>query len=157
MLHQEDYGLADQEEGGDNMTLLETIELINNIAKEQPNINTIVETGNVFDLNADNYTAKYSAFCCEQREHVQNGDFITYNFRLYVVDRLTDDKNNKIEVQSTAINILSNIVRGLYDMELIDTEQNISYSVFTERFEAECAGAYCNVSVISAIDVCYDN
>lgn len=140
------------------MTLFETIELINKVGSEQPNINMVVESGDIFDLNTNNYTAKYSVFCCEQLDHTQNGDFLTYNFRLYVVDRLTDDRENKIEVQSNAIETLSNIVRGLEEMGIFMVGESVTYSTFTERFEAECAGAFCTIGVSSSQEyVCYDN
>lgn len=139
------------------MKLLEVFNTINAMAAEQPNINTIVTSGNVFDLNTDNTQVRYGAFCCQQEPHTQNGDFIDFNFTLFVVDRLTEDKKNKVEVQSTAIFTLQNIIRGLQNLDVIDTsDANITYTTFTERFAAECAGAYCNISISSTVDVCYD-
>lgn len=139
------------------MKLLEVHNTINAMAAEQPNINTIVTTGNVFDLNTDNATVRYSAFCCQQEQHIQNGDFIDYHFTLFVIDRLTEDKKNKLEVQSTAIFTLQNIIRGLQQYDVLDTsDANITYTTFTERFAAECAGAYCNITISSAVDICYD-
>lgn len=138
------------------MTLFETFKIINQVAVTEPNIHTIVNTGNVFDLNNDNAQVKYSAFCVQQQEHQQIGDYVTYRFNLFYVDRLTDDKRNKLEVQSTAISTLQNIIRGLIDIELIDVGEEVTYQTFTERFSAECAGAYCSLSVTSATPICYE-
>lgn len=140
------------------MTLFETINLINQVAQSQPNINSIVKTGDVFDLNKDNFKQEYSAFCCQQNQHLQNGDFITYNFTLFYVDRLTDDSRNKIEIQSTGIITLGNIIRILQEQDLIFSNiDSITYQPFTQRFEAECAGVYCNIGIVSPVDVCVDS
>lgn len=130
------------------MTLLEVTKLIEYIASRQPNVNTVVETENIYDLNADNYEVKYSAFCLQQQRHTSTIEgFITFNFYAYYIDRLTNDRENKIIIQSTGINILQNIINVLKERIWI-TDVNISeYITFTEKFTAECAGAYCMISV----------
>lgn len=138
------------------MTLYEIFKIINNVAVAQPNVNTIVNTGNVYDLNTENYQIKYASFCAQQGEHTQNGDFMTYSFNLFYVDRLTDERRNKLEVQSNAITTLNNIINGLTQIELIDVNSEITYQVFTERFTAECAGAYCTLRVTTDTPYCYD-
>ena len=138
------------------MTLFEIINTINTIALYQPNINTIIKTGDVFDLNKDNFTKKYSAFCCTQNQHTEEGDYITYNFTLFYIDRLTDDYRNKTEIQSVGITTLHNIIQMLKDIEVLDSNTTITYQPFTERFEAECAGVYCTVGITTPIDVCAD-
>lgn len=139
------------------MTLLETINAINAVAGSQPNINTIVRSGNVFDLNTDNCTVRYSAFCLQQEPHVQEGNFIDYRFTLFYVDRLMGDRRNKLEIHSTGIRVLQNIIRGLQELDAVDTsDEQITYTTFTERFASECAGVYCSVRVSSTVEVCYD-
>lgn len=133
------------------MTLKEIYNAINTIAGKQPNINTILKSGNVYDLNNDG-DIRYAAFCASQQQHRQTENFLTYNFYLYYVDRLTSDASNKIDIQSTAIQVLANIIRTVeeeYDIEFND----ITYQVFTERFSTECAGAYANVGIIIPLDM----
>ena len=139
------------------MTLLETFCIINRVALAEPNVNTTVNTGNIFDLNTDNTQVKYGAFCIQQQEHIQEGDYIRYNFNLFYVDRLLENRKNKLEVQSTGISTLQNIINGLKDIDLIDVDTTISYQTFTERFAAECAGAYCSMSIISQTPLCYED
>jgi len=130
------------------MTLYETIQNINKIAAKQPNINNIIESGDIFDLNKEEYEQKYSAFCCTQRTHVLDDNFITFNFTLYYVDRLNSDRSNTIFIQSTACEVLTNIIRGLNNLDVL----SINYSditTFTERFTAECAGAFINISLLT--------
>lgn len=131
------------------MTLLEIVNLYNSVAARQPNINCICLTGDVFDLNADNATQRFGAFCIQQGTHHRDGDFMIFNLDLFYVDRLTNDRTNRLYVQSTAINVLNNIISTVLDLNSgtlgIDGISNIN--VFTQRFEAECAGAYAEVSV----------
>ena len=63
-----------------NYTLLETIDIIEGIAAAQPNINTIVESGDIYDLNTDHWNKQYAAFCVTQNTHRIDEDFITYRF-----------------------------------------------------------------------------
>lgn len=130
------------------MTLIETINLLNWIAKNQPNVNGIVETGDVFDLNKDEYNQKYAAFCATQGTHNVGEEFTTYSFTLFYVDRLTLDKSNKIEIQSTAVEFFGNLIKTImHNFENLNWT-NGDVVTFTEKFSAECAGAYmtCNIT-----------
>lgn len=129
------------------MTLLETINLLNWIASNQPNVNGIVETGDIYDLNKDEYQQKYSAFCVTQDTHNVGEEFTTFSFTLYYVDRLTLDKNNKLEIQSTAVEFFANFIKTV--MQKFDSLNwtNGEVTTFTEKFSAECAGAYMDCSI----------
>lgn len=129
------------------MTLYETIKTIEDVAKQQPNVNNIIKSGDIFDLNTEEYQQQYSAFCVTQRTHVPQENFITFNFTLYYVDRLTEDKSNKLFVQSTACEILTNIVKYLHQTMYFLEIENSEITTFTQRFTAECAGAFINVSI----------
>ena len=94
------------------MNLKETIDKLNSIAISQPNVNDYVKSGNIYDLS-ENRNANFSVFCVTQGTHsydFKNG-YNIFNFVLYYVDRLTSDSSNKIEIQSTAIETLKNIIR----------------------------------------------
>ena len=130
------------------MTLLETINFLNWIAKNQPNVNGIVETGDIYDLNKDEYQQKYAAFCATQGTHNVGEEFTTYSFTLFYVDRLTLDKSNKIEIQSTAVQFFANLIKTImHNFENLNWT-NGDVTTFTEKFSAECAGAFmtCNIT-----------
>ena len=130
------------------MTLIEVINLLNWIAQNQPNVNGIVETGDVYDLNKDEYQQKYAAFCATQGTHNVGEEFTTFSFTLFYVDRLTLDKSNKIEIQSTAVEFFGNLIKTvLHKFENLNWT-NGDVVTFTEKFSAECAGAYmtCNIT-----------
>lgn len=131
------------------MTLLETINIINYAAEKQPNINNIIRTGDVFDLNTDNAEQLFSAFCLTQRPHNFDNNFVTYNFTIYYVDRLTTDKSNKLTVQTTGCEILMNIMNYLND-NFQDILSNIGQlTTFTQKFAEETAGAFVDFSIVT--------
>ena len=129
------------------MTLLETIKILEHIASEQSNVNGIVESGDIFDLNKDEYQQKYSAFCVTQGTHSIGTEFNTYSFTLFYVDRLTLDKSNKLEIHSTAVEFFSNFLHTINDDWSGLNVETGDVTTFTERFSAECAGAYMTVSI----------
>jgi hypothetical protein len=132
------------------MTLVETINLLNWIAQNQPNVNGVVETGDIYDLNKEEFQQKYAAFCVQQNTHTVTQDFTTFSFTLFYVDRLTLDKSNKIEIQSTAVEFFSNLIKTI--MTKFDNLDftNGEVTTFTERFSAECAGAFMNCRITTA-------
>lgn len=129
------------------MTLLETINILHWIAQNQPNVNGIVKSGDIYDLNKEEYTQKYSAFCCTQNTHSINEDFTTYSFTLFYVDRLTLDKSNKLEIQSTACEFFQNLIKTVMQKLGNLDWTNGEVTTFTERFSAECAGAFMTCSI----------
>ena len=128
------------------MTLQEVIKTLEVIASHQPSIKMVVEN-DVFRLNsvAD---ARYGVFAFVQQQHTTaiGSNFITYSFTLFYVDRLKNDKSNQIEIQSVGIQTLDNIIRALDELGIY-SDQAYSFQVFNQRFQDECAGVFCNVSL----------
>lgn len=134
------------------MTLLDFITKINSCASQVPNIGHICN-GNIYELN-EFQNVKYPAFCATQGQHSQEGDWRYYNFTLFYVDRLISDKRNASEIQSEAIDVLSNIINEI-EYYGIEINGSVLYDVFTERFESECAGAFCTVTfAVMKDDIC---
>ena len=136
------------------MTLKECKVLIESIAEQQPNINTIIKSGDIYELNTKP-DVRYCAFCCTQQPHTESGGFRNYNFYLFVVDNLLHSNVNKIAVQSNAIEVLSNIINTLKNNDELEIENTITYTTFTQRFASECAGAYCYVSISVPLNNCF--
>lgn len=134
------------------MTLLDLITKINSCAAQVPNMGHICN-GNIYELN-EFQNVKYPAFCATQGQHSQEGDWRYYNFTLFYVDRLISDKRNASEIQSEAIDVLSNIINEI-EYYGIEINGSVLYDVFTERFESECAGAFCTVTfAVMKDDIC---
>lgn len=134
------------------MTLEQTIRIIEQVAKAQPAIKTVVEN-DVYRLNSLP-DVKYGVFAFLQNQHSTDidSDLITYNFTLFYVDRLTADKGNQINVQSTGVAVLNNIIRTLADKFGILATGGYSFQPFNQRFTDECAGVYTNVALQVEID-----
>lgn len=138
------------------MTLKQVIDLFNEIALKQPVISTILHSGNIYDISEDR-NIKFGVFCAVQGTHtadLENGN-TTYNFFLYYVDRQTSDGSNRIEVQSTALETLKNILREFID----ETDSELTradFQVFTESFAQLCAGAYATISLVVEDDNCIE-
>lgn len=127
------------------MTLLDLINTLDTVALNQPQIKQSVG-GNIYNLN-DDPDAMYGVFARTQGRHrtdVLMGT-TTYNFTLFYVDRLTEDKNNVDEVQSVGVQVLQNILLRLIDKGV--GVQNAELQPFTQRFSDECAGIYCVVGL----------
>ena len=133
------------------MTLLQITNTIKSISLAQPNIHSFVDE--FIDLNSSD--AKYSAIILQQITHRRNNDFISYSFYLGYADRLNEDKSNEIEVQSTAIQVIDNIVYALENHNL-DTSMG-AYNTFTQRFLAEAAGAYVELNITVPVGECTDD
>lgn len=139
------------------MTLIEIINGINGIALKQPAIKEVIKSGNIYDLS-ESRNAKFSVFCTTQGTHTSNvkDGYTTYNFFLYYVDRLQSDESNKLEIQSTGMEVLKNVIRVFqrdFDVEI----DSADYQVFTERFSELCAGVYATVSIIAYDENCIED
>ena len=136
------------------MTLLQIYNLIKDVSLAQPNINTVVQE--FLDLNRED--TKYSAIVIQQRDHQQTSDdFITYNFYIGYVDRLLSDKSNNIDIQSTGINILNNIINYIKDTYYPEIAISAGqYTVFNQRFTAECSGVYTSIALSIPVSDCVD-
>lgn len=138
------------------MSIKELFELINSIADKQPNVNYIIKSGNIYDLNEDGKVT-YGAFCISQQQHREADGWFYFKSYLYYVDREKNDGSNKIDIQSTACQVLSNIINTLKFHYDIDFEGDITYNVFEESFGSLCAGAYANCTIIIPVGECHED
>ena len=138
------------------MTLKQITDALNAIALEQPAVRQAIESGNIYDLNEDR-NARFGVFCATQQNHTYDLEEarMDYNFYLYYVDRLKSNEENKLEIQSTGIQVINNIMRTfqrLYDVDIT----NINYTPFTESFSEMCGGVYANITISVYDEGCTD-
>lgn len=126
------------------MTIQEIINILQKIALTQPNVRSVGE-GDIYDsLNAEGST-RYAYFFITQNRHQQIDDIDRYSLNIFYVDRLEDDKSNKLQIQSIGKEVLGNVFNVFceeFDIEV----PTIEYQVFTERFSDYCAGVYATVA-----------
>lgn len=137
------------------MTLLECVDNIMAICSVQPNVNTAAE-GDVYNILNGNPATEFSAMVLTQRPHFEpTPDMRRYGFYLFYVDLLKSDKSNKLQVQSQAIETLSNVLAGIGEFADIS---GVVYNTFTEKFTAECAGAYAEFLIeVPNNNECYED
>lgn len=138
------------------MTLRDTILLLEQIAAAQPAVNMIVRN-DIYKLNACP-DALYGAFAWTQGQHSGGADRwdTAFSFSLFYVDRLTEDGANQVDVQSTAVSVLTNILRAVAATDLLNLD-DWTITTFNERFADMCAGAFAQVTVhVPADTVCVE-
>lgn len=127
------------------MTLAQLIRIFERVAMQQPSLKMIVQS-DVFRINSAP-SLKYGVFAWTQGQHSGSiNGMQTYNFTLFYVDRLKEDKSNQIHIQSVGCETIGNILKTLseeYDIEV----GNYSIQPFNQRFTDDCAGVFCNVSL----------
>ena len=129
------------------MTLLETIRIMENVARVQPSVRMIVRN-DIFRMN-EAPDRRYGVFAWTQQQHTGSigtigNDLMSYAFSLFYIDRLTQDRHNELEVQSVGIQTLDNIIRRLNDLGIY--ADSWTFQTFNQRFTDECAGVWCNVT-----------
>ena len=127
---------------------------IGEIALSQPEVNAYGE-GSVYDLlNSGGKIEKYAAVVTTFQSASIVDDNYTATVNLFYIDRLTKfDDNNRLQVQDTAVETLHNILLQL--AEEYDGE-NESYTLFTQKFADNCAGAYATLKITLPISGCFE-
>lgn len=138
------------------MTLRDTIAVIERLAAAEPAVSMIVRN-DIFRLNAMP-DARYGVFAWTQQQHTipASGDLLRFSFNLYYVDRLTEDRANELEIQSTAVQVLGNVLRGL-PAAGVYMGGDAAIRTFNQRFSDECAGAFATITLEVGADTICDH
>lgn len=124
-------------------------------ASEQPAVRTIVRN-DIFRLN-QKPKAKYGVFGWTQGQHKASiaSNFTTYNFTLFYVDKLLNDKSNEVEIQSMGCQVLDAVLRRLEEQGIYVGDYTIQ--PFNQRFTDDCAGVYASVAMdVLTRSICAD-
>lgn len=126
------------------MTLIEVVNELKAIAMTQPNIRSAGE-GSVYDFMNGNPSSKYSVFFISQTVHREDENFAYYGFNLFHINRLDSTlENNRLQEQSIAKDVLSNIIKTFCNMHDAKVE-TLVYHPFTEKFKDLTCGMYVTV------------
>lgn len=139
------------------MTLKTIIEKIREYSLGSPNVCGVI-VNDVFEANHWE-GVEYGVVAIIQREHSVSDNLATYRFQLAYIDRLKEDKSNEVDVQSDGIMTLSNVINALVELnEGIELADEMSFSVFNERFKDECGGVLADVALVttSPMGICHD-
>lgn len=128
------------------------------MAVAQPEVNAFGE-GNIYDLlNSGGQIEKYAAIILTfQSVNIDDGNY-SINCTIFYVDRLTrnplNSDNNRLEIQDTAVDTLHNILLSLGEEYEIENE---TYTLFTQKFADNCAGAYIQAKITLPISGCFED
>ena len=127
------------------MNYSQVIKAIEKTAAMQPPVGTIVRQ-DIFRLNAFPQV-RYGVVAWLPGEHTTSAqsDLMRWAFTLFFADRLTGNGDNEVVVQSTGIEVLSNILRVLEGLGIYAGDY--SFTTFNQRFADLCAGVFCRVTL----------
>lgn len=135
------------------MTLIQLIELIKTVSLSKPNINFFGE-GDIYTLNS-NPSVNYSLVFVTQGTHTLAEDTSSFNLNIFYVDRLEDDFDNRLLIQSNGIEALKNIINTLINEYDVVIDGDIRFTSFNQRFTDNCAGVFCNLTIITDSNLGY--
>lgn len=128
------------------MTYFESISRLLGSAAEEPNIN-YCGYGDIYKLNSIP-TIEYSVFYITPNTFNVDEDTITYSLNLYYIDRWDETDNNQLEIQSSGILALQNIInRFNTDYDNVEIDYPLVFTPFYQRFKDICAGVFVRINV----------
>ena len=133
------------------MTLFDIIRNLQAIAAQEPSVRSVSD-GDIYDALNAAVDIKYGCFHITQDTHTTNGDLDVWGLNLFYIDRLLDNNENRLSIQSAGITILENVLKRFADTFGAEYMNNIVYTPFTQRFKDNCAGVFCKISVSTVMD-----
>lgn len=111
--------------------------------------------GEINPLNVDWYPL---FFIIPAGDHVVRDNTTSFSLTLYHVSRLLEDNSNTIDIFSSSIENLKNIIIGARGIPgVVDVEDSYTVRNFMpEKMDDRLAGAYANVRItVSNEDICF--
>lgn len=133
------------------MTLFDIIRNLQAIAAQEPSVRSVSD-GDIYDCLNAAVDIKYGVFHITQDTHSTNGDLDVWGLNLFYIDRLLDNNENRLSIQSAGITILENVLKRFADTFGAEYLNNIVYTPFTQRFKDNCAGVFCKISISTVMD-----
>ena len=128
---------------------------IENIALSKVNVNGYYKGSPYVALQSK--SVQYANVCYAIESVGQEDNIYTIHGILYFVDRLKQDGSNFIEVHNDAVNVISNIVRDIYnDEDVTDIRYEGDIELFSQRLVDYCGGGYVNIAIDIPVDTCED-
>lgn len=134
------------------MTLLELTDAIEQLALTSPIVHYAASGANVYTLN-DRTVKDYAAiYIMPDGTHTVTTDTTRYHLTIFYIDRLTSDHSNSAQIFSSAIQVLTNLVRGIADIDgVADVNADLTVQNFIEpsreKMSDMCAGAYISATI----------
>ena len=139
------------------MTLKNLIDAIARLAIDEKLINSSAAGSSMYQINGENINAYPLLFQTPAGNHLITDTTTTYNITLYFADRLLDDFSNDIDIYSTAIEQLKNLVKKIDTIDgvlKVEEDYNIQNFNGIETFDDRLCGAFATIQVITSNSFC---
>ena len=133
------------------MTLKELITNIGNMAIQQKLVNYFAAGSSLYSLNPENINFYPALFLSPTGNHQAYDNTTRYSITLYYIDRLLQDNSNDIDIYSSAIENLKNLVLGIASIDgVVETDRNYIIRNFNqEQMNDRLAGAYATIEIVT--------
>lgn len=94
-------------------------------------------------------------FCSPTGTHRVEENWTTYNVTIFYVSRLLEDNSNEMDIQSTAVEVIKNIVKKIQNTDgviSVSDEYTINVFVEYEKFADRTTGAFATLEISIAND-----
>lgn len=141
------------------MTLKELVNAIGKLAMRQKLINFYAAGTSLYQLNPLSVEEYPVLFLAPTGNHQISEDLTTFEITLYYLERLLEDNSNDIDVFSSSIENLKNIIIGIQDIIGV---QNVQYTYTirnfaeVEKMNDRLAGSYATIRIMVDNYPCYD-
>lgn len=138
------------------MTYQELIFGLLDSAKEEPNIG-FVGCKDIYELN-QKPNIEYSVFYITPNQFTIDTDVTIYSLNLYYIDRWDETVNNQLNIQSTGLIALQNIINRFVNDNDVEVRYTMIAQPFYQKFKDQTAGVFIRVDfIVENIGLCdYD-
>lgn len=130
------------------MTLQGLLTALGNIAINDRMVSWAGAGSSVYSINDLTIRDYPIFFASPTGTHRVEENWTTYQLTLFFIDRLLEDNSNDMDIQSTAIEVLKNLIKKAAQQDgivSVGDEYTITLFVDTEKFKDRCSGAYATV------------
>lgn len=130
------------------MTLQGLLTALGNIAINDRMVSWAGAGSSVYSINDLTIRDYPIFFASPTGTHRVEDNWTTYQLTLFFIDRLLEDNSNDMDIQSTAIEVLKNLIKKAAEQDgvvAVSDEYTITLFVDTEKFKDRCSGAYATV------------
>lgn len=141
------------------MTLKELVTAIGKLAMRQKLVNFYAAGTSLYQLNPLSVDSYPVLFLAPTGNHQVNENLTTYGITIYYIDRLLENSANDIDIYSSAIENLKNIINGIREMiGVVDVQFNYTIRNFAdvEKMDDRLAGAYADIRIVVDNYPCYE-
>lgn len=134
------------------MKLKELLVNICNISIKEKLVQSAMSGTSLYNINPKSVKFYPLLFASPTGQHIIKEHTTTFTITLYYFDRLLEDLSNDIDIYSTAIEELKNIVKAIENLQgvlKVNDQWRCTNFNDTESFNDALAGAWCTIEIVT--------